>query len=83
MGFYELKVRICANAQVEALFRIRRGTLPEVPDTLSLDARHFILKCLKLNPEERPTAAKLLNHPFVRRPLASSGSGSTSPLIRR
>ncbi|KAG7615302.1 putative mitogen-activated protein kinase kinase kinase 9 STE-STE11 family [Arabidopsis thaliana] len=68
---------------IQAIFRIGRGTLPDVPDTLSLDARHFILKCLKLNPEERPTAAELLNHPFVRRPLPSSGSGSTSPLIRR
>ena len=86
MGFYELKVRICANAQVQALFRIGRGTLPEVPDTLSLDARLFILKCLKVNPEERPTAAELLNHPFVRRPLpsvGSGGSGSASPLLRR
>ncbi|KAG7552412.1 Protein kinase domain [Arabidopsis thaliana x Arabidopsis arenosa] len=54
---------------VQALFRIGRGTLPEVPDTLSQDARHFILKCLKVSPEERPTAAELLNHPFVRRPL--------------
>ncbi|CAH8272645.1 unnamed protein product [Arabidopsis lyrata] len=71
---------------VQALFRIGRGTLPEVPDTLSLDARHFILKCLKVNPEERPTAAELLNHPFVRRPLpsmGSGGSGSASPLLRR
>ncbi|KAG7552414.1 Protein kinase domain [Arabidopsis thaliana x Arabidopsis arenosa] len=71
---------------VQALFRIGRGTLPEVPDTLSLDARHFILKCLKVNPEERPTAAELLNHPFVRRPLpsmGSGGSGSASPLLHR
>nr|BAA09057.1 mitogen-activated protein kinase [Arabidopsis thaliana] len=71
---------------VQALFRIGRGTLPEVPDTLSLDARLFILKCLKVNPEERPTAAELLNHPFVRRPLpsvGSGGSGSASPLLRR
>ncbi|KAL9816715.1 putative mitogen-activated protein kinase kinase kinase STE-STE11 family [Arabidopsis thaliana] len=68
---------------IQAAFKIGRGTLPDVPDTLSLDARHFILTCLKLNPEERPTAAELLNHPFVRRPLPSSGSGSTSPLIRR
>ncbi|KAG7557090.1 Protein kinase-like domain superfamily [Arabidopsis suecica] len=62
---------------VQALFRIGRGTLPEVPETLSLDARHFILKCLKVNPEERPTAAELLNHPFVRRPLPSMGSGGS------
>ncbi|XP_048616460.1 mitogen-activated protein kinase kinase kinase 1 isoform X4 [Brassica napus] len=54
---------------VQALFRIGRGELPDIPDTLSLDARDFIIKCLKVNPEERPTAAELLNHPF-----ASSGS---------
>ncbi|KAF3521562.1 hypothetical protein F2Q69_00047007, partial [Brassica cretica] len=54
---------------VQALFRIERGELPDIPDTLSLDARDFIIKFLKVNPEERPTAAELLNHPF-----ASSGS---------
>ncbi|AEE82648.1 putative mitogen-activated protein kinase [Arabidopsis thaliana] len=50
---------------IQAAFKIGRGTLPDVPDTLSLDARHFILTCLKVNPEERPTAAELLHHPFV------------------
>ncbi|CAH8272646.1 unnamed protein product [Arabidopsis lyrata] len=68
---------------VQAQIRIERGTLPDIPDTLLLDARDFIVTCLKVNPEERPTAAELLNHPFVRRPLPSSGSGSASPLIRR
>ncbi|KAH0920622.1 hypothetical protein HID58_020640 [Brassica napus] len=62
-------VRFCANAQYQALLRIGRGELPDIPDTLSLDARDFIIKCLKVNPEERPTATELLNHPF-----ASSGS---------
>jgi mitogen-activated protein kinase kinase kinase 1 len=65
---------------VQALFRIGRGVLPEIPDTLSPDSQDFILKCLKVNPEERPTATELLNHPFVRRPLSSSGSGSGSGL---
>ncbi|CAA7057736.1 unnamed protein product [Microthlaspi erraticum] len=65
---------------VQALFRIGRGVLPEIPDTLTPDSQDFILKCLKVNPEERPTAAELLNHPFVRRPLSSSGSGSGSGL---
>uniref|UniRef100_A0A0D3CQS6 Protein kinase domain-containing protein n=1 Tax=Brassica oleracea var. oleracea TaxID=109376 RepID=A0A0D3CQS6_BRAOL len=46
-----------------------KNPLPDIPDTLSLDARDFITKCLKVNPEEQPTAAELLNHPF-----ASSGS---------
>ncbi|XP_023636752.1 mitogen-activated protein kinase kinase kinase 3 [Capsella rubella] len=69
---------------IQALVRIRKGMLPEIPDTLSQEARHFILNCLKVNPDERPTATKLLNHPFLRQPLLSSGSGdSVSPLIRR
>ncbi|XP_019089940.1 PREDICTED: mitogen-activated protein kinase kinase kinase 9 [Camelina sativa] len=58
---------------VQAHIRIVMGTVPDIPDTLSLDARDFIVTCLKVNPEERPTAAELLNHPFVRRPLLSSG----------
>ncbi|KAF8081849.1 hypothetical protein N665_0862s0013 [Sinapis alba] len=57
----------------QVMYRIGKGQLPDIPDTLSLDAKDFIVKCLKLNPEERPTAAELLNHPF-----ASSGSSSES-----
>ncbi|KAH0910758.1 hypothetical protein HID58_034079, partial [Brassica napus] len=70
---------------VQALYRIGRGVLPDIPDTLSLDGRDFITECLKVDPEERPTAAELLNHPFVRRPLAYSGSGlgSASPHVHR
>ncbi|EOA22642.1 hypothetical protein CARUB_v10003312mg [Capsella rubella] len=69
---------------VEAHIKIKKGMLPDIPDTLSLDARDFIITCLKVAPEERPTAAELLNHQFVRRPLPSSGSGGlVSPLIRR
>ncbi|CAH2072592.1 unnamed protein product [Thlaspi arvense] len=60
----------------QALFKIGRGVLPDIPDTLSQDAKDFVIKCLKVDPEQRPTAAELLNHPFVRRPLSSSGSGS-------
>ncbi|XP_010544368.1 PREDICTED: mitogen-activated protein kinase kinase kinase 1-like [Tarenaya hassleriana] len=72
--------------QVSALFRIGKGVLPSVPDTLSPEAREFIFRCLKVKPEERPTATELLNHPFVRRPLqpasSGSGSGSASPHLR-
>ncbi|CAA7026689.1 unnamed protein product [Microthlaspi erraticum] len=58
------------ESHVQAMFQIGRGVLPEISDTLSTDSQDFILKCLKVNPEERPTAAELLNHPFVRRPLS-------------
>ena len=68
---------------MQALFRIGRGEPPHVPDSLSRDARDFILQCLKVDPDERPSAAQLLNHTFVQRPLHSQSSGSTSPYIRR
>ncbi|KAG6655599.1 hypothetical protein I3843_05G204900 [Carya illinoinensis] len=61
---------------VSALFKIGKGEPPPVPDTLSIDARDFILQCLQAKPEARPTAAKLLEHPFVRRPLSTSSGSS-------
>ncbi|KAH9750412.1 protein kinase domain-containing protein [Citrus sinensis] len=57
---------------MQALFRIGRGELPPVPNSLSRDARDFILKCLQVNPNDRPTAAQLMEHPFVKRPLQIS-----------
>ncbi|KAK4757823.1 hypothetical protein SAY87_019124 [Trapa incisa] len=54
---------------MQAIFRIGRGELPPIPDTLSKDARKFILDCLQVNPDDRPTAAQLLEHPFVKRSL--------------
>lgn len=65
---------------MQALFKIGKGVPPTVPDTLSKDARDFILKCIQVNPSDRPTAAQLLDHPFVKRPLPTS-SGSASPYI--
>ncbi|XLS73838.1 hypothetical protein HN51_030703 [Arachis hypogaea] len=56
---------------MQALFRIGRGEAPPVPETLSKDARDFIMKCLQVNPSKRPTATQLLDHPFVKRPLLS------------
>ncbi|GKU98513.1 hypothetical protein SLEP1_g11510 [Rubroshorea leprosula] len=63
---------------MQALFRIGKGEPPPVPNTLSNDARDFILKCLQVNPNNRPTAAELLHHSFVRRSLSTS-LGSASP----
>ncbi|CAI0583451.1 unnamed protein product [Linum tenue] len=67
---------------MQALFRIGRGVPPTVPDSLSGDARDFILRCLQVNPDDRPTAAQLLDHPFVQRLLPTS-SGSASPHLGR
>ncbi|KAK1417648.1 hypothetical protein QVD17_26779 [Tagetes erecta] len=51
---------------MQALFRIGRGELPPIPETLSLEAQDFIRKCLQVNQDDRPTAAQLLMHPFVK-----------------
>ncbi|KAF5952015.1 hypothetical protein HYC85_009959 [Camellia sinensis] len=55
---------------MQALFRIGKGKLPHIPNSLSSDAQDFILRCLQVRPDDRPTAAKLLEHPFVKRPLS-------------
>lgn len=51
---------------MQAIFRIGKGEPPPIPEHLSEDARDFILKCLQVNPNKRPTAAQLLDHPFIR-----------------
>lgn len=66
-----------------ALFRIGRGEPPDIPETLSGDARDFILTCLQVNPIARPTAAQLLDHPFVKRALPLSCSASPYHPSRR
>lgn len=40
--------------------------LPAIPDHISDDGKDFIRQCLQRNPLHRPTAAQLLEHPFVK-----------------
>ncbi|KAJ0093874.1 hypothetical protein Patl1_25423 [Pistacia atlantica] len=52
--------------EVAALFHI--GTTkshPPIPEHLSLEAKDFLLKCLQKEPDFRPTATDLLQHPFI------------------
>ncbi|KAJ9182070.1 hypothetical protein P3X46_006102 [Hevea brasiliensis] len=52
--------------EVAALFHI--GTTkshPPIPEHLSVEAKDFLLKCLQKEPNLRPTASDLLQHPFV------------------
>lgn len=69
---------------MQALYRVGKGEPPPVPENLSEDARDFILHCLEVNPKDRPTAAELLNHPFVKRPLPASPHMRSpyNPLLR-
>ncbi|KAM3377629.1 mitogen-activated protein kinase kinase kinase 1 isoform X1 [Capsicum galapagoense] len=59
---------------MQALFRIGRGEPPPIPDTLSTEAQDFIKSCLRVNPNDRPTASELLEHPFVMKPLSNFSS---------
>ncbi|KAI7743560.1 hypothetical protein M8C21_000759 [Ambrosia artemisiifolia] len=52
---------------VAAIFKIGNSKdMPEIPNHLSNNAKSFIKQCLQRDPSLRPTAAKLLEHPFIR-----------------
>lgn len=40
--------------------------LPAIPEHLSDDGKDFVRRCLQRNPSDRPSAAELLGHPFVK-----------------
>lgn len=51
--------------QTAALYRLGQpNPRPHIPSELPLDAQDFLDKCFTLDPELRPTAAELLDHPF-------------------
>ncbi|XP_030500237.2 mitogen-activated protein kinase kinase kinase YODA [Cannabis sativa] len=73
---------------VAAMFKIGNSKeLPAIPDTLSQDGKEFILQCLQRNPINRPSAAELLNHPFVKyaapleRSILSPKASDPSPAV--
>ncbi|KAL8170417.1 hypothetical protein V2J09_022221 [Rumex salicifolius] len=52
---------------VAAMFKIGNSKeLPTIPDHLSEEGKDFIRLCLQRDPRNRPTATKLLEHPFVK-----------------
>ncbi|MED6191452.1 hypothetical protein PIB30_000552 [Stylosanthes scabra] len=53
---------------VAAIFKIiLLEKLPEAPDHLSEEGKDFVRLCLQRNPKDRPSAAQLLEHPFVKK----------------
>ncbi|XP_031482544.1 mitogen-activated protein kinase kinase kinase 3-like [Nymphaea colorata] len=52
---------------VAAIFKIGNSKeIPSIPDHISDEGKDFLRQCLQRDPSARPTAAKLMNHPFVR-----------------
>ncbi|XP_074587339.1 mitogen-activated protein kinase kinase kinase 3-like [Curcuma longa] len=52
---------------VAAIFKIGNSKdLPEIPDHFSPEGKDFLKLCLQRDPSARPSAAKLMHHPFVR-----------------
>ncbi|KAI4317105.1 hypothetical protein L6164_025009 [Bauhinia variegata] len=52
---------------VAAIFKIGNSKdMPEIPEHLSSEAKNFIKLCLQRDPSARPSASKLLDHPFIR-----------------
>ncbi|KAK6128947.1 hypothetical protein DH2020_037321 [Rehmannia glutinosa] len=47
-----------------ALFKVLTET-PPIPNTMSADGKDFLQYCFRRNPADRPTASKLLDHPFL------------------
>ncbi|XP_057952172.1 mitogen-activated protein kinase kinase kinase YODA-like [Malania oleifera] len=73
---------------VAAMFKIGNSKeLPAIPDHISDDGKDFVRQCLQRNPIHRPTAAKLLEHPFVKnaapleRPIPGLGPSDAFPAV--
>lgn len=49
-----------------ALYNLGKYQAPPLPEDASDEAKDFLNQCFIINPEERPTAADLLVHIFVR-----------------
>ncbi|EEF49828.1 mitogen activated protein kinase kinase kinase 3, mapkkk3, mekk3, putative [Ricinus communis] len=68
--------------EVAALFYIgSTKSHPEIPEHLSAEAKDFLLQCLQKEPNMRPDASKLLQHPFVTGQQLVSDPVGTSNMV--
>lgn len=67
---------------IAAMFKIGNSKeLPTIPDHLSDEGKDFIRQCLQRDPSKRPSAAELLQHPFIKNasPMEKSTLGFGPP----
>ncbi|XVE94827.1 hypothetical protein REPUB_Repub02eG0043200 [Reevesia pubescens] len=57
----------------QAMFKVLNRT-PPIPEALSPEGKDFLHCCFQRNPAERPSAAMLLEHPFVQNSADQNGS---------
>ncbi|KAE8690018.1 Mitogen-activated protein kinase kinase kinase 5, putative isoform 2 [Hibiscus syriacus] len=57
----------------QAMFKVLNKT-PPIPEALSPEGKDFLRCCFRRNPAERPPAAMLLEHPFLRNSADQNGS---------
>ncbi|XP_029117275.1 mitogen-activated protein kinase kinase kinase YODA isoform X1 [Elaeis guineensis] len=69
---------------IAAMFKIGNSKeLPAIPDHLSDEGKDFIRQCLQREPSNRPTAAELLQHPFVQTAALLEKSVFNFELLKR
>lgn len=67
---------------IAAMFKIGNSKeLPTIPEHLSDEGKEFIRQCLQRDPSKRPSAAELLQHPFIKNatPLERPAIGFDPP----
>lgn len=52
---------------MSAMFRIVEDDYPPLPSNISDEMKSFLLCCFQKNPDDRPTAAQLKNHLWLRK----------------
>ncbi|XP_048569952.1 mitogen-activated protein kinase kinase kinase 3 isoform X1 [Triticum urartu] len=68
---------------VAAIFKIGNSKdIPDIPDHLSSEAKSFLKLCLQRDPAARPTAAQLIEHPWVKDQASVRSSRSGSGITR-
>ncbi|KAI9173136.1 mitogen-activated protein kinase kinase kinase [Blastocladiella emersonii ATCC 22665] len=51
--------------EIAAMYHIGSAKKPEIPETISDEARLFLEQCFEIDPDRRPTALELYDLPFV------------------